>query len=399
MGVDIPGFIRYLREGDATQALERIRKDNPFPAVCGRICPAPCEEACVFHADGVPIAIKNLERFAADAGQWKLEKRVPAQPRQKIAVIGSGPAGMAAAYYLAKAQMGVTVFEAAHAPGGLLRFAVPEFRLPQKVLDDQFALLAHMGVEVKTDVVFGRTMMIDELFMQGYAAVLLAVGASLPRFSELPGADLAGVYYDVEFLNRMQSVHKEDALKAAKQQGITGAKTVVVGRGRSAFDAARLSARLGSQVRLVFDGLEEQAGVHPGILKETRDEGIEILTLRVLEMVGDDAGCVTGVKCRALDLIEQAGGLKLEPSAQDPVVLEAETVIMANGCRPNGFLKQYLPQLKCDEDGLLSVDRETGMTSMDKVFACGSAAAAGNSVVEAFADGKAAAQKIIRTLG
>ncbi len=384
LGIDIPGFIRLLREGDTVSALERIKKENPFPAICGRICPAPCEQACVFHADGEPIAIRALERFASDFGHSKPEKLILSPRGKKVAIIGSGPAGMSAAYYLAKMNLSVTIFEAAHQPGGLLRYAIPELRLPQKVLDEQFSQLKSLGVEIQTDVVFGRTMMIDELFMRGFSAVLLAAGASLPRFSNLPGSNLSGIYYDVEFLNRLQAVNKENAARSALQQRIPTAKTVIIGRGGSAFDTARLSVRLGSEVHVVFEGFEEQAGVSDEILKESREEGIEVHSMQVLEMVGDDNGFVRGVKCRKLN--------------EEPVVLEAQTVIIANGWRPNDFLKQYLPQLKWDEDGSLWVDAQTGMTSMEKVFGCGSIMTTGGSVVQAIAGGKRAAQKIGRYL-
>ena len=190
LGIDIPGFIRLLREGDTGLALERVKKENPFPAICGRICPAPCEQACVFEAEGQSISIRALERFVSDHGQSKPEKAGLSAPGKKVAIIGSGPAGMSASYYLAKLNFSVTVFEAAHEPGGLLRYAIPEFRLPQKVLDEQFALLKSLGVEIQTDTVFGRTMMIDELLMRGFSAVLLATGASLPVFSQLPGSSL-----------------------------------------------------------------------------------------------------------------------------------------------------------------------------------------------------------------
>ncbi len=398
LGIDIPGFIRLLREGDTAPALERIKKENPFPAICGRICPAPCEQACIFHADGEPIAIRALERFASDFGHSKPEKLSSSPRGKKVAIIGSGPAGMSAAYYLAKTNLSVTIFEAAHQPGGLLRYAIPEFRLPQKVLDEQFSQLKLLGVEIQTDVVFGRTMMIDELFMRGFSAVLLAVGASLPRFSNLPGSNLSGVYYDVEFLNRVQAVNKENAARSALQQRIPTAKTVIIGRGGSAFDTARLSVRLGSEVHVVFEGFEEQAGVSDEILKESREEGIEVHSMQVLEIVGDDNDFVRGVKCRKLNIVESKEGLKLEPSGEQPVVLEAQTVIIANGRRPNDSLKQYLPQLKWDEGGSLWADAQTGMTSMEKVFGCGSIMTAGGSVVEAIAGGKAVAQKIIQYL-
>ena len=305
LGIDIPGFIRLLREGDTGPALERIKKENPFPAICGRICPAPCEQACVFYSDGEPIAIRALERFAADFGHSKPEKPSFISRGKKVAIIGSGPAGMSAAYYLAKMNLGVTIFEAAHEPGGLLRYAVPELRLPQKVLDEQFSQLKSVGVEIQMDAVFGCTLMIDELFMRGFSAVLLATSASLPLFTDLPGISLAGVYYDMEFLYRLQTTGKENVLQAAWQQRIPAvcpaaakAKTVVIGRGSAAFDAARLSVRLGSEVRMVF---EEQAGVGAEILKESREEGVELLDARVLEIVGDDNGFVKGVKCRKGD--------------------------------------------------------------------------------------------------
>ena len=416
LGIDIPGFIRLLREGDTGLALERIKKENPFPAICGRVCPAPCEQACVFNAEGQSISIRALERFAADFGASKAEKlaiaprgRIDRHSRElgkKVAIIGSGPAGMSAAYYLAKANVSVTIFEAAHEPGGLLRYAIPEFRLPQRVLGEQFAQLKSLGVEIQTDTVFGRTLMIDELFMRGYSALLMATGASLPRFYDLPGSSLAGVYYDVEFLSRLQSTHKESALVQARKQMVSAAypamaaaKTVVVGRGPAAFDAARLSVRLGSQTKVVFEGFEEEAGVGAEILEESREEGIEIHPMQALEIVGDDHGFARGVKCRKLDIVDGKDGFKLELSQEEPIILEAQMVILANGQGPNGFLKQYLPQLKWDEDGSLWADAQTGMTNVEKVFGCGSAVTAGGSVVDAIAGGKKAAQKIIQYLG
>ena len=302
---------------------------------------------------------------------------------KKVAIIGSGPAGMSAAYFLAKMNFSITIFDAAHEPGGLLRYAIPELRLPQKVLDEQFSQLKWAGVEIQTDAVFGRTLMIDELFMGGFSAVLLATGASLPFFSDLPGSSLSGVYYDMEFLYQLQTTGKENILQASRQQGIPAAKTIIVGGGATAFDVARLSLRLGSEVRMVFEDFEQAS-----ILKESKEEGVKLLDSQVLEIVGDDNGFVRGLKCRKGD--------------EEPTVLEAQTVIIANGRQSNDFLKQCLPQLKWDEDGSLWIDAKTGMTSMEKVFACLPRRQAGGSavgsVVDSIAGGKAAAQKIIQYL-
>jgi len=399
LGIDIPGFIRFLREGDSPSALERIRKDNPFPEICGRICPAPCERACIFHADGAPIAIRDLERYAADGGPSKSEKQISAHPRgKKVAIIGCGPAGMSAAYYLARDNFSVTVFEAAHEPGGLLRYVVPEFRLPQKILDELVARLKSGGVIIQTDVVFGRTLMIDELFMQGFSAVLLATGAGLPCFSDLPGSHWGHVYYDVEFLRGLQEINKQEVLQRAKLERFLPSKTVVLGCGDKAFDAARLSLRLGSQVDLVFAGLEEQLGVRDDILKESTQEGISIHSMQALEIMGGDNGFVSGVKCRKLEMVEGEDGLKLQASKEEPVILEAQSVVISDNHRPGDFLKQYLPQLKWEQDGSLWVDAKTFQTSIEKVFACGNVVTVAGSVAQTIAGGKAAAQKMIEYL-
>jgi len=376
LGIDIPGFIRLLREGDIALSLERIKKENPFPAICGRICPAPCETACVFEADGNPISIRNLERFAADFGA-KADKPIAAPKGKKVAIIGSGPAGMTAAYYLAKMNFSVTLFEAAHEPGGMLRYGVPEFRLPQKILDEQFVQLKALGIEIQTDAVFGRTLLIDELLMRGFVGILLATGASLPYFSELPGSSLTGVYYDTEFLNRVQALTKDDALDAARQQMIATPKTVVIGRGYAAFDAARLTLRLGSATQIVFDGFEEEAGVGEDILMEAKEEGLEVHSMKVQEIIGDANGYVSGVRCQKLDIVEAKEGLTLEASTEEPVILEAQTVIIANGHRSHEIFKQSSPP----------------------VFACGDMVTGAGSVVDAIASGKNVAQKIIQYLG
>ena len=259
LGVDIPGFIRFLRESDAVSALERIKKDNPFPAICGRICPAPCESACIFYEDGAPIAIRALERYASDFGQLKVRagaRPAPTVNGKKIAIVGSGPSAMAAASILLSQGFKVVMFEAANEPGGVLRYGIPEFRLPQEVLQAQFEELESLGLELHTNILIGRMKPLEEL-ARGFDAILLATGRSLPDFAIIEGENLIGVYYAEEFLMRLQILSKENVLASAGQF-FKGERTLVVGSGHAALDSARLAARLGQQVQLVFGGLEEE---------------------------------------------------------------------------------------------------------------------------------------------
>ncbi len=393
LGIDIPGFIRFLKEGDADSALERIKKDNPFPAICGRICPAPCEKACIFSDEGSPIAIRALERYASDFGRSKVEAgharpapTVPSGPVQgknalskKIAIIGSGPSAMTAAWVLLKKGFNVVMFEATDQPGGILRYGIPEFRLPQKILDLQFEELKAQGLELHTNVLVGRIKPFQEL-VDSFDAVLLAVGASLPQFSSLEGENLAGVYYAAEFLMRLQMASKEHVSTSGFM--FKGNQTMVVGSGHAALDAGRMAARLGQSVRLIFDGLEEQIGVSTDELKEALDEGIKFQTpFEVLKIVDNHQGCVAGVQCRRMEITEKEGHLSLQP-VQELEVIEAQTVVLANGQRINDLL----------------VETRHCPVSTEKIFTAGSAVSGPITVVEAMASGKGVARQIAEYL-
>ncbi len=400
LGVDIPGFIRLLREDDTTGALERIRRQNPFPAICGRICPAPCETACIFNDEGAPIAIRSLERYASDFGKPKgqKEKVTFRQVGIKVAIVGSGPSGMSAAYYLAKEGFSVTVFEAMGELGGMLRYGIPEFRLPQKILDEQLAELESLGVKFQTDSLVSSTVSILDIFVQGHAAVLLAVGAGLPEFTDFPGNNFGGVYYAEEFLMRAQSLNKTKIGDNAKRL-LQGTTTAILGCGYAAFDAAQFAIRLGQEVHIIFGGLEEEMGVHADDVRAALDEGVKLhVPVDPLSIEADDQGFAKSIVCQKMDVIEENGKLRLEPSADGQISIEAQTVILSNGTRPNPFIGKHLPQLQWKIGGGIVVDPVTGLTNVEKVFAAGNAVTGAGPVVDAIANGRSAAQHMIEFL-
>lgn len=399
LGIDIPGFIRLLRESDAPAALERIKNDNPFPAICGRICPAPCEKACVFEDEGAPIAIRALERYASDFGRKPVSKNriAPQFNGKKAVIVGSGPSAMMAASILLKEKIQVTMFEAAPEPGGVLRYGIPEFRLPKEVLEEQFEQLLSLGLELHTNVLVGRTKSLAEL-VNTFDAVLLAMGAGMPEFSNIEGEGLTGVYYASELLIRLQMMSK-DKIGSSSPAVLRGDKTVVVGRGYPALDAARTALRLGQKVDLIFEGLEEEMGVSQDDLKAALDEGLNIhAPFRVLKIEGDAKGFVQAVRGHRLEMVEKEGQLSLIPSQDEAQIFEAQSVVLANGQRSNVFLAKSNSQLRLNEDGSLWVEKQSSKTSLDKVFALGAVLNESMSVVEAFADGKAAALEIVEKL-
>lgn len=394
LGVDIPGFVRLLREADAPLALEKIKKDNPFPAICGRICTAPCEDLCVFHEEGSPIAIRSLERYAADFGRITASRRsVRTFNGKKVAIVGSGPSAMMAASFLLKDGFDVEMFEAANQPGGVLRYGIPEFRLPQQVLEAQFEELESQGLKIHTNVFIGRMKSLADL-SHSFDAVLLATGASLPNFSSLDGENLIGVYYAEEFLMRLQVQSKSNILLSAGDM-VRGLETVVIGKGYAALDAARMAARLGQKVQWIFEGLEEEMGLTSDDLRESLDEGIDIQSpYKVLGILGNSQNHAQAVQCHRMEIVEGLGGLSLQPAKEAPVVFEAQTVILANGQKANAFLSSVTGQLKVNANGTLCVDDKTSLTNLEKVFAVASAVQGPMTVVDAFACGKAVAQKI-----
>ena len=396
MGIDIPKFIRHLRENDPQKALDVIREKNFFPAICGRICTAPCESACVLLEQHSTIGIRALERYAADFGQRRaVPVRSGNQSGKKVAVIGSGPAGLSAAVDLAQSGHRITIFESLPQPGGVLRYGIPEFRLPQKVLDAEIEQVKALGVEIKVNVLIGQTMSLQELTQQGYDVILLALGAGVAKFIDIPGTSLGGVSYAEEFLMRINLMRAEQFPKSATPPNI-GSKVVVIGEGHAAFDCARLCLRMGRAVILLCGGIEEDMKVRSDERQQAQEEGLRFETLaRPVEIFAGEDNFLRGLRCVRLDFAEgeEQGAWKLKAVPGSDFELEADTVILASGHKPNSTLAKWVPTLKCNRDGTLRTDKN-GKTSLDNIFACGDVVTGAGTVVDAIASGKKAARQI-----
>lgn len=419
LGIDVRGFVALLRDGKPSEALMKIQEANPFPSICGRVCRAPCEEACVLTEKEEAIGIRALERYAADNGKTKAApKNKPAAGlnAKKIAIIGSGPAGMTAAYELAHLGYSVTIFEAHDTPGGILRYGIPEFRLPKRILETELTNLKALGVDIKTNVLVGRSTTLDEIFKQGFQAVLLAVGAGTPRFLDIPGTSLGGVYYAPEFLRRISDLAGNFA--QLEEHFYLGAKVAVLGDDHAALDCARICARLGRKAALIFGETEDDTNIYWKEKQEAKEEGIQFESLnKPLEILSTDEGFVAGLKCVRLDFADSAmvtaaaghdsgHGLTDESLSQwhlkivegSEFVIEADTVIIASGGCANPLLRRFSDHLKITEDGRLWISEMTGMTSLSRVFAAGEATSGAGSIVDAMASGKKAAGHIDRFL-
>ena len=400
LGINIPGFIRHIREAEPIHALAKIKENNMFASICGRLCPAPCERACVFYEDGAPIAIRALERFAADFGLMKSSKPQQIHSRgKKIAIVGSGPAGLTAAGLLSQKGFRVTVFDACNEIGGVLRYGIPEFRLPKKILDSEIAWLKSAGVEFTTNFLVGQSGGLKDLLSSGFAAVFLAAGAGAVQFLEIPGTNLGGVLYADEFLLRLNLMKTGDPKSAAAFH--IGYKVIVVGKGYAAIDCARAALRLGREATVVFGHSEDEIGIRLEEKEYGKEEGLKLEPLtRPLEIFGDEDHFVCGLKCRRMDFgdPDNTGHWRLLEVAESEFVMEADTVILAAGHRPHGAFLKKIPDLKMNPDGTVWVNAAEAMTSIAGIFAGGDIATGTTSLTQAIADGKKAAESIERYL-
>lgn len=406
--INIPAFIKEVSEGNFENAYNIISQSSSLPAVCGRVCPQEnqCEKYCVRGINGEPVAIGRLERFVADWHNAQSDvalKRAPSLG-QKVAVIGSGPAGLACAGDLAKRGYEVTVFEALHLAGGVLSYGIPEFRLPKSVVSKEVENLKSLGVKIETNMIIGKTLTIDELFLEGFEAIFIGTGAGLPRFMGIPGEALKGVYSANEFLTR------SNLMKAYRDTSSTpimkAKKVAVVGGGNVAMDAARTALRLGAEkVYIVYRRSLDELPARREEVEHAIEEGVEfnILT-NPTEILGfhnpDDKrdprnGFVTGIKCVKTELTDaDASGRRASKEIEgSDFIIDVDCVIISIGTSPNPLIKSTTDGLDTNARGGIIVD-ETGLSSREGVFAGGDAVTGAATVILAMGAGKTAAESI-----
>ena len=397
VSIDIPEFINKIKERDFEGAYQVISRSSSLPAVCGRVCPqeTQCECKCVRGIKGEPVAIGRLERFVADwhNANCKTETTQPEYNGHKCAIIGAGPSGLACAGDLAKMGYKVTVFEALHLAGGVLVYGIPEFRLPKSIVQREIDNLKMLGVDIQTNVVIGKTVEINELFEQGFDAIFVGSGAGLPRFMNIPGENLKGVYSANEFLTRV------NLMKAYENNADTPIKhsknVAIVGGGNVAMDAARSAKRLGAEeVYIVYRRGEAEMPARKEEIEHAKEEGIIFRTLtNPTEITGDEHKFVTGMKCVEMELGEPDASGRRSPVVKDgsEFILDVDCVIMAIGTSPNPLIRNTTEGLDTNRHGCFVTD-ENGRTSREGVFAGGDAVTGAATVILAMGAGKTAAK-------
>ncbi len=401
--VNIPKFITHLAEGDLHQAAESLLDDNALPCVTGRVCPqeTQCEGLCIRGKKGEPVAVGALERFVADWAQDHLDElktNVDPDTGRRVAIVGSGPAGLTAAGELAKSGHKVTIFEAFHAPGGVLIYGIPEFRLPKDIVQKEVDRLKDQGVTIEVNAIVGKTWTLREL-RQDFDAVFLAVGAGLPVFMNIPGEELKGVYSANEYLTRVNLMGA--FRKDSDTPVLHGQKVVVVGGGNVAMDAVRTARRLGAkEAVIVYRRGKEELPARAEEIHHAEEEGVKFeLMASPVRIIGNDEGWVSGIECQMMELGEADESGRRRPTAipDSEYVLDCDMVVVAIGTRSNPMLTSSEPDLRINEWGYLIVD-EDGMTSVPGIFAGGDIVRGAATVILAMGDGKRAAGAIEKYL-
>ena len=401
VAINIPGFIEKVKEGQIEEAYQIISQSSALPAVCGRVCPqeTQCEGKCIRGFKGDPISIGKLERFVAD---WARENGIKPQPPEekkgkKVAVIGSGPAGLTCAGDLAKMGYEVTIFEALHEPGGVLVYGIPEFRLPKEdVVAQEIENVKSLGVKIETNVVVGKAVTIDELLQEeGFSAVFIGSGAGLPKFMGIPGENSNGVFSANEYLTRNNLMKSFDP--DSNTPIMHGKKVAVVGGGNVAMDAARTALRLGAEVHIVYRRSEEELPARVEEVHHAKEEGIifDLLTNPV-EILADEKGWVTGMRCIRMELGEPDASGRRRPVEVpgSEFVIELDTVIMSLGTSPNPLISSTTEGLEINKWKCIVADETNGKTTKEGVYAGGDAVTGAATVILAMGAGKAAAKGI-----
>lgn len=404
VSVSIPEFIAKLADNDLVAAARILRGDNALPAVCGRVCPqeTQCEEKCVCGIKGDPVAIGYLERFVADWAMEhpdQLEQELLPQPTGKrVAVVGSGPAGLTAAGELARAGHDVTIFEALHDTGGVLRYGIPEFRLPNDIIDAEVDRLRALGVKIELNVIIGKTLTLPQLQAE-FDALFIANGAGLPVMLNIPGENLKGVYAANEYLTRVNLMGAGRSQDAATPI-IKGKNVTVIGGGNTAMDCVRTAKRLGAErAMIVYRRTEAEMPARAEEIKHAKEEGVEFLLLTAPVAILDENGWVAKLSCQRMELGEPDDSGRRRPVPVEGAYfdLPADVVVNAIGTRANPLLTATAPDLKLNRWGNIQTD-ENGLTSLEGVFAGGDIVRGGATVILAMGDGKQAAAAINRYL-
>lgn len=405
VGVDIPGFIKLIKLGDFCGAVKIIKQTNPLPAICGRVCPweKQCESSCIIGKKGESVAIGNLERFIGDYGlahslQPKAYSPQPAQQASiKVAVIGSGPSGLAAAGELTKMGYGVTIFEALHKAGGVLTYGIPNFRLPKEIVEKEIDYLKILGVNIQTNTVVGRTITIDELFLEDFKAVFIGSGAGLPVFMNIPDENLNGIYSANEFLTRV-NLMKAYLFPEYATPIIVGKKVAVIGGGDTVLDAARTAIRLSPEtVSVIYRRSIGEMPARKEEIEHSREEGIQFQFLTgPVKFIGDESGWIKAMECIKMELgkEDEDGRRRAIPIKGSEFLMDTDTLIIAIGNEPHPLLARTTPGLIATNEGTLIIDKSTMMTSKQGVFAGGDIITGGATVIEAMGQGKKAALAI-----
>jgi glutamate synthase (NADPH) small chain len=399
VNVDIPGFIKLICEEDYEGAIEKIKATNTLPAICGRVCPqeTQCEALCVLGKKGQPLAIGRLERFCADNERQKGVKvpEVPKATGKRVAVVGSGPAGLTAAADLAKLGHKVTVFESLHKTGGVLSYGIPEFRLPKEIVRQEIDYIKQLGVEFKPNYIIGRIKTLDELCDE-FDAVFLGTGAGLPSFMGIPGENFSGVYSANEFLTRVNLMKAYDP--AYDTMIRHGKHVVVVGGGNVAMDAARAALRLGAdEVSIVYRRGEEEMPARREEIEHAKEEGIIFrLLTNPIRILGDEKFNVKAVECIKMELgkPDESGRRSPAPVDGSEFTIPADVVVIAIGTSPNPIIFKGSEGLEQSKRGTVVADDDTGATSKCGVFAGGDVVTGAATVISAMGAGKKAARAI-----